>query len=206
MTTVYLQIDQNVKVSSESFCLKDVAKVSCSDKALEVKLKLLKIPAQQINGPGRYVFSVMDLIEVIQKEYPSVEVNNLGEADFIVTLEKSSHPGLLWQWIKTAGVCLLAFFGAAFSIMAFNNDIDITKLFGQLYELFTGTPSDGFTVLEISYSIGLGLGIFLFFNHFAKRRLTADPTPLEMEMRAYEDQINTTLIEADNRKPEKQKK
>ena len=70
MTTVYLQIDQNVKVSSESFCLKDVAKVSCSDKALEVKLKLLKIPAQQINGPGRYVFSVMDVIEVIQKEYP----------------------------------------------------------------------------------------------------------------------------------------
>lgn len=204
MTTVYLQIDQNVKVPSERFCLKDVGKVSCSDKALEVKLKLLKIPAGQINGPGRYVFSVLDVIEAIQKEYPSVEVNNLGEADFIVTLEKKGNPGLLWQWMKTLGVCLLAFFGAAFSIMAFNNDVGITELFEKMYLLFTGAPSDGFTVLEASYSVGLGAGIFLFFNHFSKRKLTADPTPLEMEMRSYEDQINTTLIEADNRNPEKQ--
>lgn len=202
MTTVYLQIDKNVKVKSEHFCLKEIAKVSCSDKALEVRLKLLKIPARQINGPGRYVFSVMDIIEVIQKEHPSVEVNNLGEADFVVTLEKSSHPGTFWQWTKTICICMLCFFGAAFSIMAFNNDVDITKLFEQLYQLATGETSNGFTVLEISYSVGLGLGIFLFFNHFAKRKLTADPTPLEMEMRAYEDEINTTLIEADNRKPE----
>ena len=201
MTTVYLQIDKNVKISSESFCLKDVAKVSCSDKALEVKLKLLKIPARQINGPGRYVFSVMDVIEAIQREHPSVEVNNLGEADFVVTLEKSSHPGKLWLWMKTIFVAVLSFFGASFSIMAFNNDIDVTKLFGQIYLLFTGQESSSFTILEISYSIGLGMGIILFFNHFAKRKLTADPTPLEMEMHAYEDQINTTLIEADNRNP-----
>lgn len=200
MTTVYLQIDQNVKVTSERFVLKEIAKVRCSDKALETKIKLLKVPTQQITGPGRYVFSIMDIVEAIQKEYPTVEVNNLGEADFVVTLEKTKQPGLVWQWTKTIFVCLLSFFGAAFSIMAFNNDVGITNLFQQLYELFTGEASDGFTVLEVSYSIGLGLGIILFFNHFAKRKLTADPTPLEMEMRAYEDQVNTTIIEAENRK------
>lgn len=94
MTTVYLQIDQNVKITSEKFSLKEIAKVSSSDKALETKIKLLKIPAQQITGPGRYVFSVMDVIEAIQKEYPSVEVNNIGEADFVVTLEKAKQPGM----------------------------------------------------------------------------------------------------------------
>lgn len=203
MTTVYLQIDQNVKITSEKFSLKEIAKVSSSDKALETKIKLLKIPAQQITGPGRYVFSVMDVIEAIQKEYPSVEVNNIGEADFVVTLEKAKQPGMVWQWTKTIFVCLLSFFGAAFSIMAFNNDVGITDLFGQLYELFVGEASDGFTVLEVSYSIGLGLGIVLFFNHFAKRTLKADPTPLEMELRAYEDQVNTTIIEAENRKSKK---
>lgn len=202
MNTVYLQIDKNVKIPSESFRLRDIAKVSCCDKALEAKVKMLKIPARQINGPGRYVFSVMDVIEAVQREYPSVEVNNLGEADFVVTLEKSAQPNPCWQWTKTIFVCLLSFFGAAFSIMAFNNDVDITKLFEQLYQLFTGETSNGFTVLEISYSTGLGLGIILFFNHFAKRKLTSDPTPLEMELRAYEDQVNTTLIEADNRKPQ----
>lgn len=206
MATVYLQIDKNVKIDGTTFIVKDVAKVSCSDKAMEAKVKLVKMPARQITGPGRYVYSVMDMIEVIQKEYPSVEVNNLGEADFIVTVEKEKQPSVVWQWTKTILVCMLSFFGAAFSIMAFNNDIGITNLFGQIYELFTNEKSSGFTVLEITYSVGLALGIILFFNHFAKKKFSGDPTPLEVEMRAYEDQIDTTVIEADNRNPEKGEK
>ena len=90
--------------------------------------------------------------------------------------------------------------------MTFNNDVSINKLFAQLYEQFTGTVSDGFTVLEIAYSIGLGLGIIIFFNHFAGRKITADPTPMEVQMRTYEDNINTTLIESSNRSPKKKNK
>lgn len=202
MTTVYLQIDKNVKVTDTVFVLKELGKVSCQDKALEVKLKLLKIPSVQVQGPGRYVFSVLDVIEVIQKEYPSVEVNNLGETDFVVTVEKKKKPSQIWQWTKTVFVCVLAFFGAAFSIMAFNNDVGVTELFSRLYQMFTDAPSDGFTVLEITYSAGLGLGIVLFFNHFGRKKITADPTPLEVQMRLYEDEVDTTIIEAENRKKE----
>ena len=54
-------------------------------------------------------------------------------------------------------------------------------------------------MLEASYSVGLGVGILIYFNHFGKKKMTADPTPLEIEMRLYEDQINDTLIEGDSR-------
>ena len=64
----------------------------------------------------------------------------------------------------------------------------------------TGTNSDGFTILEISYSIGLGLGIVVFFNHFARWKITTDPTPLEVEMRLYEENICKTLIDQADRK------
>ena len=37
-------------------------------------------------------------------------------------------------------------------------------------------------------------------NHFAKWKLTTDPTPLEVEMRLYEDNISKTLIQNDGRK------
>ena len=59
--------------------------------------------------------------------------------------------------------------------MAFNNDVGGTKLFGQIYELVMGKQSDGFTVLEVTYSIGLTFGILVFFNHFGKKRFTVDP-------------------------------
>ena len=65
----------------------------------------------------------------------------------------------------------------------------------QNYELLTGTKSDGFTILELTYSIGLVVGILVFFNHFGGRKFSVDPTPMEVEMRLYENDIQTTLIE-----------
>lgn len=204
--TLYLKIDQNVQVHDERVTLGDIAQLECSNKEIENRVKTLRIPNATENKPGRHVVSVMEVIMEIHKEYPSLEVNNLGEADFIVTYEKSIQPTQAWAWTKTIFVCLLAFFGAAFTIMTFNNDVDLPKLFAQLYEQLTGNVTDGFTILELTYSIGVGIGILLFFNHFAGRKITSDPTPMEVEMRLYEDDVNTTLIESSSRDPKKKKK
>ncbi len=203
---LYLKLDQNVQVQSKSVTLGEIGKLECSNRELLNKLKTLKLKTSLEQKPGRYVLSVMDIISEIGKEYPNVEVNSLGETDMILTYEKKEQPSDLWSWMKTIFICVLAFFGAAFSIMTFNNDVNITRLFGQLFFQLTGRASDGFTVLECTYSIGLGLGILLFFNHFAGKKLTSDPTPMEVEMRLYENDINTTLIEADSREPKKKKK
>ena len=57
--------------------------------------------------------------------------------------------------------------------------------------------------MELSYSIGIGLGVTFFFNHFGGRKITEDPTPMEVEMRVYEDDVNKTLIEQEKRKERK---
>lgn len=199
VTTIYLKLDKNMKITGKTVHLNEIAQIFCSDRAVEARAKMLCFPTTGITGSGRYVFSVMDVIEVLQKEIPSAEVTSLGESDFVLTFEEPSDVPVLCQWGKTAIVCAITFFGAAFSIMAFNNDVGVTKLFAQIYELFTGETSNGFTVLEASYSVGLGVGILIYFNHFGKKKMTADPTPLEIEMRLYEDQINDTLIEGDSR-------
>ena len=62
-------------------------------------------------------------------------------------------------------------------------------------ELVIGKESNGFTILEIMYSVGLVVGILIFFNHFGKKRFTVDPTPMEVQMRLYENDIQTTLVE-----------
>lgn len=73
-------------------------------------------------------------------------------------------------------------------------------MFGQIYELLTGKESNGFTVLELTYCIGIVIGIIVFFNHFGKKRISVDPTPMEVEMRLYENDIQTTLVETYARK------
>lgn len=203
--TLYLKIDQNVQVHDTTVFLTDIAQLECSNKGIENQLKTMKLNNSTRNKPGRHVMSVMEIITQIHAVYPGLEVNNIGEADFIITYENPKQPSKVFSWMKTMFVCVLSFFGAGFSIMTFNNDVSITKLFARLYELFTGTVSNGFTILEISYSIGLGIGIIVFFNHFAGKKLTADPTPMEVQMRTYEDNINETLIESSNRAPKSKK-
>ena len=107
---------------------------------------------------------------------------------------------MVLHWLKVFSVVAITFAGAAFSIMTFNNDVNTTTLFGQIYELVMGSPTDGFTVLEFMYCVGLIVGILIFFNHFGGNKFDVDPTPLEVEMRLYENDIQTTLIENYSRK------
>jgi len=119
-----------------------------------------------------------------------------------------------WDWVKTALVCLIVFFGGAFAIMTFNNDGSVSDIFKDVDRLIAGNEqreenseesnnadkSMGVLILEISYSVGLILGVTIFFNHFGKRKVTLDPTPIEVQMRLYEEQVETTVIRNASRK------
>jgi stage V sporulation protein AA len=83
--------------------------------------------------------------------------------------------------------------------MTFNYDVSVKEVFDLIYEYVKGTKKDGGSILEISYSIGLPLGIMVFFNHFSKIQLGKDPTPLQVQMRLYEENLDKTLIENSNR-------
>lgn len=78
--------------------------------------------------------------------------------------------------------------------MAFNNDISVTELFQKLYYQVMGKESTGITELEICYSIGLPVGVIIFFNHFGNSKITNDPTPIQVEMRKYEKDVDDTYI------------
>lgn len=200
--TLYIKGDRNVEVTEQDVFLKDIVSMECSDKKFLPKLQTVKILKLHGNREQRYVVSVLEIIACIHAAYSEVEVQNLGEADIIVTYENQKTPPYLWHILKVAVVAAIIFLGSAFSIMAFNNDVGVTKLFGQIYELVMGKKSDGFTVLEVTYSIGLTFGILIFFNHFGKKRFTVDPTPMEVQMRLYENDIQTALVENASRRKE----
>lgn len=200
--TLYIKGDRNVEVTEQDVFLKDIVTMECSDKNILPKLQTLKILKIHGKKEQRYVVSVLEIIVCIHAQYPKVEVQNLGETDIIVTYENQKTSPYTWHILKVTVVAAVIFFGSAFSIMAFNNDVGGTELFGQIYELVMGKQSDGFTILEITYSIGLTIGILIFFNHFGKKRFTVDPTPMEVQMRLYENDIQTTLVEDASRRKE----
>ena len=201
--TVYIQLNQITELRRRDVFLKDVGEVTCRDKVILSKCRALKVKSIPEKEARRYVMSALEVVRMLEALDPSIEVNNLGESDFIIAYKPPKASEVCWQWIKTVFVCLVSFFGAAFAIMTFNNDVSVTDVFSEVFSLVMGYESGGFTVLEISYSVGLAVGIIGFFNHFAAIKLNTDPTPLEVEMRLYEDNISKTLIANDGRKESK---
>jgi stage V sporulation protein AA len=62
-----------------------------------------------------------------------------------------------------------------------------------------GTKQVKGSLLEISYAVGLPLGIIIFFNHFSKMKAGKDPTPMQVQLRLYEADLDETLIENKSR-------
>ncbi|MEH2929990.1 stage V sporulation protein AA [Candidatus Ventrimonas sp. KK005] len=198
--TVYLNLSEITEVHDKDVFVKDVAKVYCSDTKIQNKCECVKLKHISEEKCRRYVENALDVIEKLEAVDPSVSVTNVGKVEYIIDYQPPAPPRHLWQWTKTFFVCIICFCGAAFAIMTFNNDANVRDVFQELYYLVTGKEASGMTILELTYSIGLALGILVFFNHFAKWKLTTDPTPLEVEMRLYEDNISKTLIQNDGRK------
>lgn len=197
--TLYLKLERNVEMQAEDVYLKDLGKLYCRDEKLLNRIKAVKVLKFKEEDGGRRVVSVMKLIEMLQQEHQNLEIENIGESEVVIELVKTNRYKGPLQIAKICFVSGICFFGAAFTIMAFHNDIGIIKIFNRIYEMVTGRMSDGVTVLEIAYSIGLALGIIVFFNHIGGRRITKDPTPIEVEMRNYEDDVNNALVETADR-------
>lgn len=197
--TLYVKAERNIEVEKEQVCLSDMAKLTCTDETILAKAKALKVYKFRENGPKREVISIVKIIEMLQKMIPNLSVENLGETDTIIErVEVKRYKGF-GQGMKIVFVSLISFFGTAFTIIAYHNDIGIVDVFTRVHELIMGAQPDGFTILEVSYSIGLAAGIIVFFNHIGGRRITKDPTPIEVEMRIYENDVNTALVETADR-------
>lgn len=197
--TIYLKAEQNVEIQSEDVYVKDIGKLTCSDEHILAKVKAIKLHRFKKGEEKRKVISILKVIEEIDKAVPGVSVENIGEADILVEfINVDKHKGPI-QTLKLIFVAAVSFFGTAFTIVAFHNDIGINDVFAKIYEMVTGGQEDGYGILELSYSIGLAVGIIVFFNHIGGRRITKDPTPIEVEMRVYEQDVNKALIETADR-------
>jgi stage V sporulation protein AA len=108
------------------------------------------------------------------------------------------------MWLKVAFVSVVLFAGAATAIMSFHTDGQIPKIFERVYQMFYGVQVTNPPIIVIPYSIGLALGIIVFYNHFMGRKITVDPTPIEVEIETYEKEVTEAMVELMEKREEMQ--
>lgn len=204
---IYIKPKQKLQlVKRKVVYLQDIAEVYAPADMMQ---KLEHLPILQISKETQdtYLISVLDIIREITKVYPKATVSNVGEMDILVEYhphEKNKNP--FWIWAKILFVSAVLFCGAATTIMCFHSDTQLPLIFQNYYYIFFGENKDLPLLLALPYTLGLVVGILVFFNHFSKMALSKDPTPIEVEMHTYEQETVTSKIKELSKQQERKQK
>lgn len=204
---IYIKpVDKAQIVGRKLVYLRDVAEIFVSGQAnSEIgNLVVLKIPNDR---KGSYLITVIDLIKAITNHWSDATVSNVGAMDVVVEYKpKPEKQNNLLLYLKVAFVFFILLAGASTAIMSFHSDAQMPKIFENYYYIFFGQNNDMPSILTIPYTIGLGVGIIVFFNHFSKFYITNDPTPIEVEMTTYEKETVASVVDALNKRSQQNQK
>lgn len=163
-------------------------------------LKILKINENNEHKKN-YLVSITDIIKVIKKKYPNATINNVGEMDTLVQYKSEKSKDVSWlKWLKVAFISLVLMVGSATAIMSFHTDGQIPKIFETYFRLFYGFEKTNPLIISIPYSIGLAVGIMVFYNHFLGKKITDDPTPIDVEIELYDNDVTEAVVDMLSRK------
>jgi stage V sporulation protein AA len=195
--TIYISLKRHIRLDQRRISFFDVADVQASEYMLPVLEKIVVKQVPPLAG-NIVVVTVLDVIEAMKEVLPDAKAVIAGETEAIVSLQSAEVAAPFW---KVMFVWIVLFTGAALTIMNFHEDVSMQKVHVMLYEIITGSKVERPLILQIPYSIGLGLGMILFFNRLWQKRLNEEPGPLDLEMFKYEEDINGYL--ATNEKEQK---
>lgn len=193
---IYLSLKRNAVVENKNIKIKNIGELLCANVGIQKQVQNTVV--ETLGTDETKVLSILFVIQQIQRKFPDCSVTPLGEENVIVGWKKRPRK-LLEAW-KVTFISLVLFFGSAFTIISFHGDTGLEKHFQNIYLQLTGKISDGVTLLEIGYAIGIAVGVLIFFNHWSGKKVTPQPTPVQVQMRDYEIKVDQTFAESVSRK------
>ncbi len=190
--TLYIQIQKSIHIDKPTLYVSDIGELFCQDKTIENEISHIVLKNLK---DKKVCMNAIDVVKEIQSKYPNVDVNSIGEPEFIVEYAVHKPRPRVLEFAIVFFVAAFTFLGSMYAIMAYNNDVGTVEIFENVYEFLGLSDYSDNNVLEIAYGIGLALGIIVFYNHFGSFKITKDPTPIQVEMDKYQKDIDDTLID-----------
>jgi len=199
---LYLRLRKRLSVKPQAvITLGDICQLYW-DGEREKALARMPVYRVQPEDGDLIIIDIMQVIRKIRTAYPETPLEIQGAAQIIVeVLNPRKRPKL----VLVAAVWLLLFVGSGLAIMNFHTDVSMLQVHQRIHYLITGQASEQPLWLQIPYSIGIGLGMILFFNHLFKKRITEEPSPLEVELFMYQQSLDQYYIQHENKENERTK-
>ena len=184
---IFLNLKGKVTAKHAKFILlKDLVDIS-AEEGIKQDLENLAYPID-IKEENNIVISAISIISFIKKNFHNVDLIVLEKTDVLINIadEKIDR----YKTIRVILVCFLLFIGSITAIINFHSDVDMKQAHKVIYRVITGVETDKLLLLQIPYSLGIGVGMAVFFNHVFNKKINKEPTPLEMEMYTYQQNVD----------------
>ncbi|MFE6076127.1 stage V sporulation protein AA [Paenibacillus sp. NPDC057886] len=190
--TVYVRLRSRIRIQrGRSVKLGDVAHLLTSPEEQEGRLLELELLRPGPEDGNLILIDILQIIPQIRRALPDVTVELIGSGHTLVEVVVGSGKPSKSLFIL---VWLLLFFGSALTIMNFHADVNMQEVQIRIVEMITGRRDEHPYLFQVAYSIGIGFGMAVFFNHLFKKKWNEEPTPLEVEMFLYQQNVDKYVV------------
>lgn len=201
IASVYLRLRYKFQARiNDTITIGTMAEVIAPNESLD-EIKGIVIHTIQPEDSSHIVIDAIDVIQAIHQHLPEADIQTVGPAQSIIEVVANKKKRTRPLYISL--VWILLFIGAALTIMNFHEDVSMGDVHQKIYTLITGNKKEHPLILQIPYSIGVGVGMVLFFNHIFKKKFNEEPSPLEVEMFNYQQDLDQYVIFEEKKKKEK---
>nr|WP_230157094.1 stage V sporulation protein AA [Peribacillus sp. Bi96] len=196
VAVVYIRMRNRVQVNgNQPVRIKDIARIIGPEEEIQIIEEILLLTVKK-EDKNIIVIDLAQVIMAIRKVDPGIEVETFGPSQTIIEVILSKKKMSILAFTL---VWFLLFIGGGITIMNFHVDVSMGEVHQKIFTIITGKVDEKPLLIQIPYSFGLGLGMILFFNHFFKKRFNEEPSPLEVEMFNYQQDLDRYVAMNENK-------
>ncbi|CAH0222970.1 stage V sporulation protein AA [Peribacillus sp. NPDC101481] len=196
VAVVYIRMRNRVQVKgNQTVRIKDIARIIGPEEVITLIEEIILLTVKK-EDRNIIVIDLAQVIMAIRKVDSTIEVETFGPSQTIIEIILSKKK---MSYLTFALVWFLLFVGGGMTIMNFHVDVSMGEVHQKIFTIITGKVDDKPLLIQIPYSFGLGMGMILFFNHFFKKRFNEEPSPLEVEMFNYQQDLDRYVIMNENK-------
>jgi stage V sporulation protein AA len=191
-TYVYMKLKGKIQLfPGETIRIRHVAEI-VTNSSSETAIRDTVLHTLRPEDGNRYVIDVIQIIKILQRTHPELLIHNIGPEQIIIEVQPQKRTKI--NFLLVAFVWIVLFIGSGLAIMNFHTDVSMQEVHQRIYELVTGKKNLHPFIIQIPYSFGVGAGMILFFNHLFRKRFNEEPSPLELEMFLYQQNIDEYVL------------
>lgn len=195
--TVYVRVYKRTTIQAQTHVkIGQIADVAAppKDKAVIDNMEIFTIP--DTDRKGKFVVTIINVVNKILSQYPNADVQSVGDPDAVIEYHpKKLKENTPLEWLKAIAVSVVLFSGAVIGVMTYNTDTSLGQTFVIINRILTGEEVQTPNLITIPYAIGMAVGVVFFFNHFGRKKITEDPSPMQVEIGLYETNAEDTEIQ-----------